>query len=587
MCDHIYYVYFLLRGDAMFLRCMILMVLFFVVLNNRSNSSQISQPTISEMIQSLGNASFELREKAEKDLGLAGEPALEQLRKARKSEDPEIRRRVESLIKKIEMESENKKLIDPKKITMKHSDSPVTEVIADLVKQSGYRIVLEDKSRALETKKITLEMKDAPFWEALQMITTKASLVEVAGVQGARGNPIKVEFPKGNIFPRAVPKLVPAVPEKEVEEPKIQPKKGVKNDVGARPVQILFLPQEKAKPVAPPIVLPQPLLPPGIGQIVGQMAIEIDQAPIARVKENVIILKEGNIESLPTDNKSAFRVRLLKNPESVFGKPDDKHILIGLDVTPEPRLKLHEITAVKITKAVDESGQILDQDTNVVRNDMAAPPMPGRIIARPVQGLGQDGKAGAVDSKVPVHFLKGKKESMSIQMLEGTLVLQVLDHSKPTLEIINIDKEVGKKIEGKSGAWLKINECAKDAKGLHSLRFEYDIPADAVAANVQNNRIQLGNIGIQNNIIIQNGQVNFVGGAAPANLGGFKILDADGKSLAPNSSSTSMQVGPAGTKRSINVTYPASSKAPFKIVYEGGTQTTVEVPFTLNLVPLK
>lgn len=571
----------------MFLRCMILMVLFFVAFNNRSNSSQISQSAISEMIQSLGNASFELREKAEKDLGLAGEPALEQLRKARKSEDPEIRRRAESLIKKIEMESDNKKLIDPKKITMKHLDSPVTEVIADLVKQSGYRIVLEDKSSAMETKKITVEMKDTPFWEALRIITTKASLVEVAGVKGTKGNPIKVEFPKGNIFPRAVPKLVPAVPEKEVEEPKIQPKKGVKNDVGARVVPVLFLPQEKANPVAPPIVLPQPLLPPQIGQIVGQMAIEIDRAPVGRVKENVIILKEGNIESLPADNKSAFRVRLLKNPESVFGKPDDKHILIGLDVTPEPRLKLHEITAVKITKAVDESGQILDQDTTVVRNDMAAPPMPGRIIARPVQGLGQDGKAGAVDSKVPVHFLKGKKESNSIQMLEGTLVLQVMDDSKPILEIINIDKEVGKKIEGKSGAWLKINECAKDAKGLHSLRFEYDIPPDAVAANIQNNRIQLGNIGVQNNIIVQNGQFNIIGGAAQANLGGFKILDADGKSLIPNSSSTSMQVGPAGTKRSINVTYPASSKAPFKIVYDGGAQTTVEVPFTLNLLPLK
>jgi len=571
----------------MFLRYIILMVLFFVVLNNRSNSSQISQPAISEMIQALGNASFELREKAEKDLGLVGETALEQLRKARKSEDPEIRRRVESLIKKIEMVSDNKKLIDPKKITMKHLDSSVTEVIADLVKQSGYRIVLEDKSRALETKKITVEMKDAPFWEALEIIAIKANLVEIANLKAPGVNPIKVEFPRMNIFPRAVPKLVPAVPEKEVEEPKkVQPKKDVKNDAGAQAVQILFVPQEKAQPVVPPAVLPQPFLPPGIGQILGQMAI-VDQVPFAQVKDNVITLKEGKPELLPTDNKSAFRVRLLKNPANVFGKPDDKHILIGLDVTAEPRLKLQEISAVKITKAVDESGQILEQDTNVVRNDILAPPVPGRIIARPIQGLGQEGKAGAVDSKVPIHFLKGNKESKSIQMLEGNLILQVLDHSKPILEIINIEKEVGKIIEGKSGAWLKINECAKDAKGSHALRFEYDIPADAVAGIVQNNRIQLGNIGIQNNIIIQNGQFNVIGRALPVNLGGFKILDAEGKSLTPNSSSSSTQVGPGGTKRSINVTFPASSKAPFKIAYDGGAQTVVEVPFTLKLVPLQ
>jgi hypothetical protein len=570
----------------MFKQYMILVVLFFLVVNNQASSIQISQPSISEMIKSLGDSSFEVREKAEKDLGLAGEPALEQLRKERKSEDPEIRRRVEALIKKIEMESDNKKLIDPKKITMKHSDIPVTEVIADLVKQSGYRIILEDKSRALESKKISVELKEATFWEALETISMKANLVEVAGLQGAAGNPIRVEFPKPNVFPRAVPKLVPPpVPPKGVEEPK----KGAKNDLGPQAIRVLFVPQEKAQPVAPPAVLPQPLLPPGIGlgQIFGQIAIGMDQLPAGRAKENVIILKEGKFVLLPTDNRSAYRIRLLKNPETVFGKPDDKHILIGLEVTPEPRFKLQEITGVKITKSVDESGQILEQDTNISRNDILAPPMPGRIIARPIQAIGQEGKAGAVDSKVPIHFLKAQKESKSIQMLEGKLILQVLDDSKPILEITNIEKEVGKKIEGKSGAWLKINECGKDAKGFHSLRIEYDIPADAVAANAQNNRIQLGNIGVQNNIIIQNGQFNIVGGAAPANLGGFKILDVEGKALTPSSSSTSMQVGPGGTKRSINVTYPANSKAPSKIIYEGGTPIAVEVPFSLKLVPLQ
>ena len=567
----------------MFKRYMILMVLFFVAVNNQASSIQISQPSISEMIKALGDSSFEVREKAEKDLGLAGEPALEQLRKERKSEDPEIRRRVETLIKKIEMESDNKKLIDPKKITMKHSDIPVTEVIADLVKQSGYRIVLEDKSRALESKKISVEMKEATFWEALETISMKANLVEVAGLQGAAGNPIRVEFPKPNVFPRAVPKLVPPpMPPKEVEEPK----KGVKNDVGPQAIRVLFVPQEKAQPVAPPAVLPQPL-PPGIGQVFGQIAIGMDQLPAGRAKENVIILKEGKFDLLPTDNRSAYRIRLLKNPENVFGKPDDKHILIGLEVTPEPRFKLQEITGVKVTKAVDESGQILEQDTNISRNDILAPPMPGRIIARPIQALGQEGKAGAVDSKVPIHFLKAQKESKSIQMLEGKLVLQVFDDSKPILEITNIEKEVGKKIEGRSGAWLKIHECGKDAKGSHSLRIEYDIPADAVAANAQNNRIQLGNIGVQNNIIIQNGQFNIVGGAALANLGGFKILDVEGKALTPSSSSTSMQVGPGGTKRSINLTYPANSKAPSKIIYEGGTPIAVEVPFSLKLIPLQ
>jgi len=566
----------------MFKQYMILVVLFFLVVNNQASSIQISQPSISEMIKALGDSSFKVREKAEKDLGLAGEPALEQLRKERKSEDPEIKRRVEALIKKIETESYNKMLIDPKKITMKHVDAPVPEVIADLVKLSGYRIILEDKSRALETKKISVEMKGVPFWEALETIAMKANLVEVAGIQGAVGYPIRFEFPKPKVSPRAVPKQVPpAVPPKEVEEPK----KGVKNEVGPQAIRVSFVPQENAQQIVPPPVLPQPLLPPGIGQI----AIGMDQAPAALIKEKVIILKEGKFDLLLTDNRSAYRIRLLKTPETVFGKPDDKNILIGLEVTPEPRFKLQEITGVKITKAIDESGQTLQQDTTISRNVILAPSEsePNWIIARPIQALVQEGfSKRVVDSKVPIHFLKAQKESKSIQMLEGKLILQVFDDSKPILEITNIEKEVGKKIEGKSGAWIKINECKKNTKGSHSLRIEYDIPADADPANAQNDWVQFGgNNWVKNGVAVANGM--FLDMVCGVDLGGFIVFDVEGKALTPESSSSSIRLGPGGPKGSRNVTYPANSKPPFKIVYEGGTPTTVEVPFSLKLVPLQ
>ncbi len=78
LCDHKKCKYYVVAEDAMFKRYMILVVLFFVVVNNQASSIQITQPAISEMIKSLGDSSFEVREKAEKDLGLVGEPALEQ-----------------------------------------------------------------------------------------------------------------------------------------------------------------------------------------------------------------------------------------------------------------------------------------------------------------------------------------------------------------------------------------------------------------------------------------------------------------------------------------------------------------------------
>ena len=52
----------------MFKQYMILGVLFFLVVNNQASSIQISQPSISEMIKALGDSSFEVREKAAKDL---------------------------------------------------------------------------------------------------------------------------------------------------------------------------------------------------------------------------------------------------------------------------------------------------------------------------------------------------------------------------------------------------------------------------------------------------------------------------------------------------------------------------------------
>ena len=545
----------------------------FLFVASWSVSSQVTQSVISELIQGLGNSSFEIREKSQRDLELLGEPALESLRIARKSDDPEVRRRADALVKKIEVESDNKKLITPKKITMKHMDVPVAEVVADLVKQSGYRIVLEDKSRIFETKKISVEIRDAPFWEALQTIARKADLVEIPGLRGTAGEPIKVEFPKANILPRIAPKAIPLIPGKETDK-KAQPEKGVKIDEANPVIKVLFVPQEKGAPVPP--APPMPILPPGIGQVFGQVAIGLDQVPTGKARENVIILKGGKFDELPSDTLTAFRVRMLRNPENVFGKPDDKHILLGLEVSPEPRLKLHAISSVNITKAVDDIGQNLEQDSLAAKNDL--PPFPGRIVARPVQAIDQIGNS--VESKVPVHLIKGARESKVIDSIEGKLVLQVMDDSKPVLEVSNIEKEVGRKIEGKSGAWLKINECVKVANGSHSLKIEYDIPSD-VAANVQNN------FGIRNNIIIQNGQLNIMGGAAPASLGGFKIFDAEGKALTPNSSSTSISVGPGGTKRSINVTYPASSKAPHRILYDGGSTTMVEVPFALKMVPLK
>ncbi|GEM_PF-294511 len=590
----------------MFPKMFYVVLLILIIPFTTLTAFQVSESSIAELVQGLGNASFEIREKSQKELELIGEPTLAQLRKVLKSEDAEVRRRADGLVKKIESEVENKKLINPKKITMNHLETSVSDVIADLVKQTGYRIILQDKSGAAEVKKITVQVKDMPFWEALQLIEVKANLVEIVVAPSGKRSSIIEALPFRNLLPvgPGLAKPVNPLPERrEIEEKKLAPKKGAGlSNEGV--VRVMFSPQEKEQPPeVPKGIFPQvqiqilPIGPigailPGQIQAIGQLPAgqfpAIGQFPDGRgipTKDNAIILKEGKVEVLPADTGSAYRIRMIKAPESLFGKPSDKQILVGLEVTPEPRIRLKEISSIKISKAIDDEGQVLELDASNTNNDPPAPPRPGRIIGRAVPEIGMEGSIGAIDAKVPIRFLKGNKASKTIQVLEGKLVLQVMNETGPVLEVKNLGKEVGKKIEGKSGAWIKLNEFEKDKNGSHRISFEFDIPSEIAGANEPLNNLQ--NPG--RNVIILNGQVNFVfAGAAARNLSGFKILDEEGKALTPNSTSSSSSSGPTGiTKREMKIGFPASSKSPASIIYDGSVIKAVDVPFVLRMLPLQ
>ena len=68
---------------------------------------------IDKLIEQLGSGTYSEREKATRELAAIGEPALEALRKAARSDDPEVRQRAGELLRKIERRAATAHILAP------------------------------------------------------------------------------------------------------------------------------------------------------------------------------------------------------------------------------------------------------------------------------------------------------------------------------------------------------------------------------------------------------------------------------------------------------------------------------------------
>ncbi len=135
-------------------------------------------PSIDRLIAQLGSSEFADREKAMESLAAIGGRALEALRKAAASDDLEIRRRAEELIRRIERREESARLLAGKKIRLSFQDSPVDEALAELDRLTGFpwRIIPADLPQLAQSR-ITLQTDEITVWEAFDRFCTEAGLV--------------------------------------------------------------------------------------------------------------------------------------------------------------------------------------------------------------------------------------------------------------------------------------------------------------------------------------------------------------------------------------------------------------------------
>jgi hypothetical protein len=125
-------------------------------------------PSFEQLLEQLGDRDGRVRENASQALELLGPAVLPRLKAVSDPKDPEVRRRLAALI----LVLEKAPLLQPRLITLQNKQWPMREAVAELAKQSGFKVELYPSGADDErTKQLhTLAFDQQPFWQALDRL---------------------------------------------------------------------------------------------------------------------------------------------------------------------------------------------------------------------------------------------------------------------------------------------------------------------------------------------------------------------------------------------------------------------------------
>ncbi len=139
---------------------------------------------IPQLVEDLGNGDFATRQAAERQLDAVGEPALAPLRPACRSANPEVARRAQTLVARIERRIENERTLAPTLVELNVEKGSVSDLLADLSKQSDYTLTLDASPEGDDRSKlVTVKSGKVPFWAAVLQICDAADL-QISSVSG-------------------------------------------------------------------------------------------------------------------------------------------------------------------------------------------------------------------------------------------------------------------------------------------------------------------------------------------------------------------------------------------------------------------
>lgn len=166
--------------------------------------SRADADEVARLVKQLADADYKKRDIASAALEKLGTPVLPLLRDAaRKTDDTEVRRRLEEIVPRLEQAA----ALQPTLITISCRDLPVRKAVSELSRAGGYKLELtQGAARATggddpEKRLISLELRNVTFWEALDKLCEVGGLTFQEGWYGHDQETLRLEFGESHASP--------------------------------------------------------------------------------------------------------------------------------------------------------------------------------------------------------------------------------------------------------------------------------------------------------------------------------------------------------------------------------------------------
>jgi hypothetical protein len=295
-------------------------------------------------------------------------------------------------------------------------------------------------------------------------------------------------------------------------------------------------------------------------------------------QENILTLKDGPAQELPIHVVGALRLRALPHGLLVARTARTAEVVVGLELTLERRLRLRNVVALRIEKAVDDHGQVLAQPVTTIAGARSLEESAPEEVAIPWDGASElpiESRSSAAAIAIRLH--KGGKASERLRELRGTVALQVQRAPEALVTVDDVLKATGRPVEGPDGQSVRLVEADQAEDGRVSLRVEVTPARDLIVRGVPARLIH--------QLEHQRGRGMPV--PPPVRPDQLTLLDTHGRAFT-QASSSSPAVNGTGTAWGFTLEYrPAPNQgSPARLVYTGPRTFTIEVPFVLRDVPL-
>lgn len=484
-----------------------------------------SPDRIARLVGQLGSARFAERETASRALDAIGEPALNSLKAAVATSDPETRRRAAELVERIGQRVASDRLLKPTAISLHFRDAPLDEAVKSLAKQTGLAFELSSASK-FAGRKVTIQSDPLPVWDAVELFCRKADLHEWDGFTSTGA--------------------------------------GTTTDTAARPGNVAF------------------------GGIQGQVIINGRVINRGGVTANPkLLLLDGPGALSPRHMAGAVRLRVLPHGTPFPHAMNSGEVILPMQISAESRLQWVGATAVRIDKATNESGEPVDVSglvaSNAIGEDVAWVAMPngnlvqqtatrlGPVALRVLRG-GRDVRqlrevTGQVTGQVRVSssllklaapFKSGAAASA------GGVSLKLTEVSEPTPGEIKLSAEIGLPADV---------QIAGIGNGIPNGRMAFQGGVIVQQLVVQGNARPAASS-------LPAGATEFAG---------LAIDDDKGhRWQAVSGLQDSIQFGPQGMTAQVSVTFksPAADAVPASLTVTGSRPLMLAVPFVFRDVPL-